>query len=60
REQLSASFLCWFLGVAVVYAALFATGSFLYGEVGMGLLYLSVAAVTGGALLKTLPRAGLL
>ena len=60
REQLSASFLCWFLGVAVVYSALFATGSLLYGEVGMGLLYLGVAAVTGGALLKTLPRAGLL
>ena len=27
---------------------------------GMGLLYLAVATVTGGALLKTLPRAGLL
>ena len=60
REQLSASFLCWFLGVAVVYSALFATGSLLYGETGMGLLYLAVAAVTGGALLKALPRAGLL
>lgn len=56
--SISAAFLCWFLGCLVVYAALFGTGYFLYGNVVVGLLCAAVVAAGGVALFKTLPRVG--
>ncbi len=60
RDNLPAAFLCWFLGVTLVYAAMFAIGSVLYGESLAGALYAAVAAVAGTWLFRTLPRVGVL
>ncbi len=59
-DSLPAAFLCWFLGVLLVYAAMFAIGSLLYREVTAGLLYTAVAAAAGAWLFRMLPRAGVL
>ena len=59
-DNLPAAFLCWFLGVLLVYAAMFAIGSLLYGQLVPGLLYATVAGVAGGRLFRTLPRVGVL
>lgn len=59
-DNLPAAFLCWFLGVTLVYAAMFAIGSLLYGEVVAGLFYSAVAAASGTWLFRTLPRVGVL
>jgi Na+/proline symporter len=59
-DNLPAAFLCWFLGVTLVYAAMFAIGSALYGETVAGLFYAGVAAVSGTWLFRTLPRVGVL
>lgn len=56
EKSLTANFLAWFLGVAVVYAALFATGSLLYGRLGPGIAYLAIAAVAGWGLFRVLPK----
>src|SRR5207247_2889988 len=45
-ESVSAAFLCWFLGVAVIYAALFGTGYLVYGKMTTAAVCLCVA---GGA-----------
>jgi Na+/proline symporter len=58
EEDVTAAFLCWFLGCVVVYGALFATGSLLYGRTGPGLAYAAVAAGAGLWLFRTLPRVG--
>ena len=58
KEDVTAAFLCWFLGCVVVYGALFATGALLYGRVAPGLLYAAVAAGAGAWLFRTLPRVG--
>lgn len=58
KEDVTAAFLCWFLGCVVVYGALFATGALLYGRVGPGALYAVIAAGAGVWLLRTLPRVG--
>ncbi len=60
RDNLPAAFLCWFLGVTLVYAAMFAIGSVLYGESLAAALYAAVAAVSGTWLFRTLPRVGVL
>ena len=60
RDNLPAAFLCWFLGVTLVYAAMFAIGSVLYGESVAGILYAAVAVVSGAWLVRTLPRVGVL
>ncbi len=58
-ESVSAAALAWFLGCVAVYAALFATGYALYGQVagavGLGL----VAAVGAVGVVRLLPRVGL-
>jgi SSS family solute:Na+ symporter len=51
-DPLPRALLAWSLGCVMVYAALFATGSLLYGEVGRGLLLAAVAAVAGVALAR--------
>jgi hypothetical protein len=58
KEDVTAAFLCWFLGCVVVYGALFATGSLLYGRMAPGLAYAAVAAAAGLWLFRTLPRVG--
>jgi len=55
-DSLPQALLAWGLGLAFVYAALFGTGSFLYGETGPALLWLAVFLVSGGGLLRLLPR----
>jgi hypothetical protein len=58
KESITAAFLCWFLGCAVVYGALFGTGYVLYGDAGIGLVCIVAAAVAGVALFRALPRVG--
>jgi Na+/proline symporter len=58
KEDVTAAFLCWFLGCVVVYAALFATGALLYGRIAPGAFYAAIAAGAGAWLLRTLPRVG--
>ena len=57
-ESLPAAFLCWFLGCVVVYAALFGTGFFVYGQVLGGVLCLFLVAASAIGLFKTVPRVG--
>ncbi len=57
-DSLSAAFLCWFLGCVVVYAALFGTGYFVYGQRLFGFLSTAIVAVAAIGLFKTLPRVG--
>ena len=45
----------WVLGCVFVYAALFGTGSFLYGRTGPGLMWLGAFAVSGLGLLRLMP-----
>jgi len=55
----AAGFLGWFLALAAVYGALFGTGFILYGEAGLGLVFLVLAGVAMGGVFKILPRVGL-
>jgi len=57
-HDVSAALLAWFLGCTVVYGALFATGSLLYGRMGSGLFAVAVAGGAAAWLLRTLPRVG--
>lgn len=58
REDVSAMFLCWFLGCLAVYAVLFATGAALYRRWAPAALYALVAGGAAAGLLRTLPRVG--
>ncbi|MGQ0766901.1 MAG: sodium:solute symporter family protein [Gemmatimonadota bacterium] len=53
-DSLSASILGWVLGCTFVYAALFGTGSFLYGRTTQGLFWLLVFGVSGIGLARVL------
>lgn len=55
-DRLSESFLGWFLGCLFVYAALFGTGSFLYGRTGPAVLWGVLLVASGAGLLRLLPR----
>ncbi|HET9948834.1 MAG TPA: sodium:solute symporter family protein [Longimicrobiales bacterium] len=57
--SLSAGLLAWFLGCAMVYAALFGAGYFLYGRPGPGALCVAVAVAATVGLLRVFPRVGL-
>jgi Na+/proline symporter len=57
-ESLGAAAACWFLGCVVVYAALFATGALLYGDLEAGMGYVAAAVITGVALFRLLPSVG--
>jgi hypothetical protein len=50
------SLLGWVLGCTFVYAALFGTGSFLYGRTTQGTVWLVIFLVTGVWLWRLLPR----
>jgi Na+/proline symporter len=56
-DSLTRSLVGWILGCFFVYAALFGTGSFLYGRRTMGLTWLAVFVVSGVGLARILARA---
>lgn len=55
-DRLAESLLGWTLGCAFVYAALFGTGSFLYGKTTQGMFWSSVFSVSLFGLSRVLPR----
>jgi solute:Na+ symporter, SSS family len=55
-DSLPQSLLGWVLGCTFVYAALFGTGSFIYGKTAQGLVWLVLFVVSGLGLLRLLPR----
>jgi SSS family solute:Na+ symporter len=55
-DSLPLQFLGWALGVAFVYAALFGTGSFLYGHMALAWTWTAVFVVSGVGLLRIVPR----
>jgi Na+/proline symporter len=55
-DSLTLSMLGWVLGIAFVYAALFGTGSFLYGRTPQGLAWLAVFVASGVGLFRLMPR----
>jgi len=58
RDSVTAAVLCWFLGLVMIYGALFGTGYFIYGSIGIGLVCTAVVIVAGFALFNTLPKVG--
>ena len=55
-DSLAQSLLGWVLGCVFVYAALFGTGSFLYGRMGPALVWLAAFLVSGFGLLRLVPK----
>jgi len=55
-DSMSQSMLGWVMGCAFIYAALFGTGSFIYGRTPQGLMWLAVFVVSGIGLLRLVPR----
>ncbi|MEO6444528.1 MAG: sodium:solute symporter family protein [Gemmatimonadaceae bacterium] len=55
-DSLPMAMLGWVLGCAFVYAALFGTGSFLYGKTAQGLVWLAIFVVSTIGLARILPR----
>jgi Na+/proline symporter len=55
-DSLPQSLLGWVLGCAFIYAALFGTGSALYGRTPQALMWLAVFVVSGLGLLRVVPR----
>ncbi|HSE37964.1 MAG TPA: sodium:solute symporter family protein [Blastocatellia bacterium] len=55
-DHLTESLLGWVLGCAFVYAALFGTGSFLYGKIAQGLVWSLIFIVSVFGLSRVLPR----
>jgi solute:Na+ symporter, SSS family len=54
-DSLPMALLGWVMGCAFVYSALFGAGSFLYGRIPQGLVFLGVALASGWGLWKLLP-----
>src|SRR6266480_4925825 len=57
-ESVTAAFLCWFLGCAIIYGALFGTGYLLYGKPLPGIVCLVAAGAAAWGLFRALPRVG--
>jgi SSS family solute:Na+ symporter len=55
-DSLADSLLGWVLGCAFIYAALFGSGSFLYGRFAPGMVWLVVFVASGAGLAWLLPR----
>lgn len=55
-DSLPQSFLAWILGCCFVYSALFGVGSLLYGKMGPAALWAVIFVVSGGMLIRILPR----
>ena len=57
-ESVTAAFLCWFLGVTVIYTALFGTGYFVYGRALPGVACFAGTVLAAWGLFRALPRVG--
>jgi Na+/proline symporter len=57
-ESVTAAFLCWFLGVAVIYTAVFGTGYFVYGRALPGVACFAGTALAAWGLFRALPGVG--
>jgi len=55
-DSLPQSLLGWVLGCTFIYAALFGTGSFIYGKTSQGLVWLALFVASGIGLLRLLPQ----
>ncbi len=55
-DNLTQSLIGWVLGCLFIYAALFGTGSFIYGHVGQGVAWLIVFVVSGVWLFRLVPK----
>jgi solute:Na+ symporter, SSS family len=55
-DSLAMSLLGWVMGCTFVYAALFGTGSFLYGRTAQGMVWLALFVISGAVLLRIMPR----
>jgi Na+/proline symporter len=55
-DSLSLALVGWMLGCTFVYAALFGTGSFLYGRNGVGLAWLAAFVASGIGLIRVMPK----
>jgi Na+/proline symporter len=55
-DSLTSSMLAWVLGCFLVYAALFGTGSFLYGRTAHGMAWTVVFVASTVGLLRLIPR----
>jgi solute:Na+ symporter, SSS family len=55
-DSLPQMLLGWVLGCTFIYAALFGSGSFLYGKVAQGSVWLVLFVVSGVGLVRLLPR----
>ena len=55
-DSLADSLLGWVLGCAFIYAALFGSGSFVYGRWPQGMVWLAVFLISGWGLVRLLPR----
>jgi hypothetical protein len=55
-DSMTLALLGWVLGCAFVYAALFGSGSFLFGNTAQGFLWLVVFVISGVGLLRIVPR----
>jgi len=58
EDSVTAALLCWFLGVAAIYLALFGTGYLIYGRALPGLVCLGAGAAAAWGLFRALPRVG--
>lgn len=58
NESAGAAFACWFAGVGAVYCTLFGTGYFLYGHPLWGAVFVMLAVLLAGVILRLLPRVG--
>jgi solute:Na+ symporter, SSS family len=55
-DSMANAVLGWVLGCLLVYAALFGTGSFIYGAVTQGLMWTGAFVVAAVGLVRLLPR----
>ena len=55
-DSLPQQFLGWMFGVAFVYAALFGTGSFLYGHLAQAWMWVGIFVLSGWQLTRIVPR----
>lgn len=55
-DNLSAAFVCWFAGLALVYGALFGAGHLLFGHPAPGIVGIVCAVAGAAVLVRTLPR----
>jgi Na+/proline symporter len=56
--RFTAALLCWFLGCAVVYAALFGTGFALYGRASLAVACFVIVVIAAAGLFRKLPQVG--